>query len=163
MKDEADQRPVAVVLGAAVWEGGRPSPTLRRRALHAAGLWLAGEVRAIVACGGVGRFPPSEAAVIKALCLGAGVHEAAIKLEDASTTTEENLRFVLPILQRLRAKEVVIVTDRYHAARARLVARRLGLSVHCDCPELRGTKRRRVLRQYLREVPAYAWYWLRKG
>ena len=26
-----DTRPVALVLGAAVWPGGRPSPTLRRR------------------------------------------------------------------------------------------------------------------------------------
>ena len=65
-----DMRPVALVLGAAVWPGGRPSPTLRRRALKAAALWHEGQVRAIIGCGGVGRHPPSEAEVIRALCLG---------------------------------------------------------------------------------------------
>ncbi|WGW05075.1 YdcF family protein [Tropicibacter oceani] len=163
MKDDTqDQRPVAVVLGAAVWSGGRPSPTLRRRALHAATLWLSGEVRAIVACGGLGQNPPSEAEVIAALCRAAGVPEGAIFLEDRSTTTDENLRFAMPILQGLGAADVVIVTDRYHAPRARLIGRRLGLTVRCACPPLSGAKRRRVLRQYLREGPAYFWYWLRK-
>ena len=44
----------AVVLGAAVWPGGRPSPALARRAARAATLSAEGKVCGIVACGGFG-------------------------------------------------------------------------------------------------------------
>lgn len=155
-------RPVALVLGAAVWTGGTASPTLSRRALHAARLWHQGEVAAIIGCGGIGRHPPSEAEVIVGLCRAEGIPDEALFVEDRSSTTEENLRFAVPVLEAMGARQVVIVTDRYHAPRARLVARRMGLDARIDCPPLRGTKRRRVIKQYLREVPAYLWYWLRK-
>ncbi|MCA0938448.1 YdcF family protein [Salipiger pacificus] len=154
---------VALVLGAAVWAGGRPSPTLERRALHAAGLWQAGEVAAILASGGVGRHGPSEAAVIARLCREAGVPEAALVLEERSTSTEENLRFCLPLLRAMGAGSVVIVTDGFHAPRARLAARRLGLAalgaLRSDSPRVPLSANR--VKAGLREVPAYLWYALR--
>ncbi|MBE9637782.1 YdcF family protein [Salipiger mangrovisoli] len=155
---------VALVLGAAVWSGGRASPTLRRRALHAAALWQAGEVSVILASGGVGRHGPSEAAVIAALCRKAGVPEVALVLEDRSTSTEENLRLSLPLLRRIGAGEVVVVTDGFHAPRARLAARRLGFvqavgPVQSDSPRVPLSLNR--VKAGLREVPAYLWYALR--
>lgn len=160
----AEGRRVALVLGAAVWPGGRPSPTLERRARHAAALWQAGEVGAIVASGGLGRHGPSEAEVIAALCHAGGVPEAALVLEARSTSTEENLRFSLPLLRAMGAREVVIVTDGFHAPRARLAARRLGLArelgvVRSDSPRAPLTAGR--VKAGLREVPAYLWYALR--
>jgi len=140
---------VALVLGAAVWAGGRPSPTLARRAGHAAGLYLAGEVDVIVGCGGLGDHPPTEARVITALCHAAGVPEAALAEESASTTTRENLTNALPLLARLKPRCVIIVTDPYHAPRARLIARQLGLSARSDCPPWRAIGPR----QWLRNVP----------
>ncbi|WP_319003740.1 YdcF family protein [Alloyangia pacifica] len=155
---------VALVLGAAVWAGGRPSPTLRRRAEHASALWRAGQVSAILASGGVGRHGPSEAAVIARLCREAGVPQAALVLEERSTSTEENLRFSLPLLREMGAREVVIVTDGFHAPRARLAARRLGLHValgpvRSDSPRVPLSLTR--VKAGLREVPAYLWYALR--
>ena len=44
-----------VVLGAAVWKGGKASPTLRRRAVHGAFLLRRNEARFLVGSGGVGR------------------------------------------------------------------------------------------------------------
>lgn len=149
--------PTAIVLGAAVWPDGQPSPTLRRRALHAARLWHAGKVGAIIACGGPGRYPPSEAEVIRALCLDQGVDPAAIGLEDRSTTTEENLRLALPLL---KTRQVIVVTDYYHAPRARLVARRLGLDAASSSPPLRSSKPRAQIKAALREIPACLWYLL---
>ncbi len=154
---------VALVLGAAVWAGGRASPTLERRALHAAGLWRSGEVSAILASGGVGRHGPSEAAVIARLCREAGVPEAVLMLEERSTSTEENLRFSLPLLREVGAASVVIVTDGFHAPRARLAARRLGLAalgpLSSDSPRVPLSANR--VKVGLREVPAYLWYALR--
>ncbi|MEC3862698.1 YdcF family protein [Mesobacterium sp. TK19101] len=149
--------PTAIVLGAAVWPGGQPSPTLRRRALHAARLWHRGKVGTIIACGGLGQHPPSEAEVIRDLCIAEGVDPAAIRLEDRSATTEENLRLALPLLE---TRQVIIVTDHYHAPRARLVARRLGLDARSSSPPLRGSKPRAQIKAGLREIPAYLWYLL---
>lgn len=147
---------IALVLGAAVWSGGRASPALRRRALHAAGLWHAGRVEAILGCGGVGRHPPSEAEAIHALCRAAGVPESALHLEPRSATTRENVTFALPILRAMGATEAVIVTDPYHAPRARLLARQLGLKARSDSPSWRGLGRRQLARHLPREALALA-------
>ncbi|MFW2545041.1 YdcF family protein [Primorskyibacter sp. 2E107] len=155
-----DPRPIALILGAAVWPGGQPSPTLRRRAGHGAQLWCDGTVRAVIACGGTGQHPPSEAEAISIICQGLGVPLSAIHLEDRSTTTEQNLRLALPILDALGARDVIIVTDRYHAPRARLMARRVGLTARTDCPPIPKRRRLKILRQTLREIPACLWYWL---
>lgn len=169
MKEQKDDisragKPVAIVLGAAVWAGGAPSPTLRRRAEHAARLWHRGKVSVIIGSGGVGKNPPSEAQVIVDICKDQGVCYADLILEDQSTTTEENLLFSSRKMQAIGTKAVVVVTDGYHQPRALLVARRLGLNARADSPVQRGTSLRRVLKSWLREIPAYVWYWFtRKG
>lgn len=144
----------ALLLGAAVRPDGTPSPTLRRRTLHAARLWREGRVTHVVCCGGTGRFPPSEAEVMRALLLAEGLPLDAILLEDRSTSTHENLLLALPILATLGAQEVVVVTDLTHAPRARLIARGLGLRATAASPPLRGAHPRTLLRQALRELPA---------
>lgn len=153
--------PVALVLGAAVWADGQASPTLRRRARHAATLYRDGLVRHIIGCGGVGHHPPSEAAVIRDICMEHGVPKTDISLEDTSTTTLENIDNARPILKRLEAQSVVLVTDRYHALRAKLSARYFGLEARADCPENIGTNRLRTLKSYAREVPALMLYVVR--
>lgn len=149
-----------VILGAAVWENG-PSPTLRRRALHGAALWHAGVAPLIIPCGGVGLYPPSEAAAITALLVQAGVPPRAIVAEDCSTTTLENIRFALPILRDHAATRVVIVTDATHGPRAALVARHFGLQARTSAPPLRGSHPRTFMRQAVRELGAYPLYALR--
>ena len=147
---------VALILGAAVWLGGVPSPTLRRRTLHAAGLWRAGEVQALVPCGGLGTHPPTEAEAMRRLLLSEGVPEDAIRIEDRSRNTHENILLALPLLAELSATEAVIVTDATHAPRARLIARRLGLRASSSSPSLHGGHLPTTLRQGLREIPATA-------
>lgn len=151
---------VAIVLGAAVWADG-PSPTLRRRVMAAAALWHEGAVTHVICAGGLGRHPPTEAEVMRDILRGAGVPEGAILIEDRSTTTEENIGFALPLLGGLGARQVIVVTDWYHAPRARMTARRMGLEAASRSPSLRGARWRVQLRQALREVPALVAYWWR--
>lgn len=160
MKDTND-KPVAVVLGAAVRPGGLPSPALERRARHAAALWRAGEVRAIVLSGGLRTCPPTEAEVMAKVCRDAGVPTDALVLERAALTTEDNLRLARPLVMALGTREVIVVTDAYHAARGRLVARRLGLLARVSSPRLVGAPLWRVARAWLREAVALGWYWMR--
>ncbi len=83
-----------------------------------------------------------------------GVPSRHISLEDRSTSTFENIDNARLILTTLGAQSVVIVTDQYHALRARLVARHLDLKARTDCPVNTGTKPLRTIKSYAREVPA---------
>ncbi|HVG46685.1 MAG TPA: YdcF family protein [Rubellimicrobium sp.] len=147
---------VALILGAAVWPDGTPSPTLRRRTLHAAALWHRGEIQALIPCGGLGLHPPTEAEAMRDLLLSEGIPAEAIRLEDRSRDTLENIRFALPILADLGATQALIVTDATHAPRARMIARRLGLPAASSSPSLRGGHLPTMVRQGLREIPATA-------
>ncbi|HBQ35408.1 MAG TPA: YdcF family protein [Rhodobacteraceae bacterium] len=145
------ERPTALVLGAAVWQGGLASPALKRRVLHAVGLFQNGQVAHIIGCGGVGRFGPSEAEVIKQICLQNGVPEMCISIEDNSTTTYENIKNALALVA---GHKVVIVTDKYHAPRAKMTARHLGLSAITSSP----ANSRPKLKTHFRELSATAIY-----
>lgn len=154
----APKTDIAIVLGAAVWADETASPTLRRRAMHAAALYRDGKVGRIIGCGGVGKNPPSEAEMIRRICVEAGVPDGVIALEDKSTTTRENLAHAKPMMLASGCRTAVIVTDRYHALRVRLAARSLGLRATTSCPALTGTRRWMVARAYLREIPALVLY-----
>jgi uncharacterized SAM-binding protein YcdF (DUF218 family) len=149
-----------LVLGAAVWPGGRPSPTMARRTQEAARQWHAGAASVIIPCGGVGRHPPSEAEVMKRLLVEAGVPEAVIHPEERSTSTATNIALARPILKELGFSEVLIVSDAYHLPRTRLLARRAGLKVRTAFPPLRGARPATFARGVLREIPAYLAAWL---
>lgn len=149
----------AIVLGAAVWPGATPSPALRRRAEVAAQLYCDGLVKVIITTGGVGDHPPSEAAVTARVLTELGVPESAIRCEDRSHSTMENLVHSRAFLAD--GAPVVIVTDRWHLPRAKLVARRLGLVATGAAPSLRGSHPGRITRAVLRELPALLWYAIR--
>ncbi len=93
------------------------------------------------------------------ICREAGVPAEAILLEDKSHTTHENLVNIYPLLARLEQSSIVIVTDRYHKWRALLVARHLGFQAQVSCPLQSGTSGVRVIKSWLREVPALIYYW----
>lgn len=118
----------AVVLGAAVWPGGVPSPVLARRARRAAELFREGRVRGVVTTGGVGRTQPSEGEATRRYLVGEEhVAPEAIEVESSSHTTHENLHLARPLLERRGWRTVLVVTDGYHLARAVAIARDLGL------------------------------------
>ncbi|MEJ6403974.1 YdcF family protein [Yoonia sp. 2307UL14-13] len=139
-----------LILGAAVWADG-PSPTLRRRTLHAAKLWHQGVAPLIVPCGGLGAHPPTEAAVMRDILLQAKVADRAVLLEDRSTSTLENIRFARRLLS---GPVVTIVTDKYHERRALMVARHFGLKASASCPPQTGSTARHRLREAFAR-PAY--------
>ena len=145
---------IALILGAAVWADG-PSPTLRRRTLHGAKLYHAGTVSHLIPCGGLGQYPPTEAAAMTALLIDAGVPACAITPEDQSTTTLENIRFALPLLN---TRDVIIVTDAYHGPRARMTARAFGLNARISAPPFREADPMTQIRGAFREIPALLLY-----
>lgn len=103
-----------VVAGCRVLPGGQPSGSLARRVTRAVELWRQGLAPTIAMTGGVGTWPPSEAAVAANLARSLGVPDCALILEERSTSTLENARFLRKLVGYER---IIVVTDSYHVRR----------------------------------------------
>src|SRR5829696_2851644 len=106
LRTEPLQAAAAVVLGAEVLPGGWPSRTLRVRALFAAQLHSKGLIKVVIPSGGVGNYPPSEAAVISWVLRTAGVPDESIVPEEQGRSTRDSARRVTE-LARARGIENV--------------------------------------------------------
>ena len=151
---------VIIVLGAAVWPGGQPSPALRRRVTHAVHLLQSEKGRRLLVTGGLGKHAPAEAHVMRQLAIDAGVLPSHILIEDQATSTFESAMGCVRILRQHDWTTGLVVTDRYHLPRALLAFRGLGVQVRGSAPEDGLYSRKRWKRCYyrLREVFAFVWY-----
>jgi uncharacterized SAM-binding protein YcdF (DUF218 family) len=127
--------------------------------LAAAHLYHIGQVNLIIATGGVPKAGQSEAAVISQICQKADVPMSAIKTEDKSRTTWENVQNARALLPH--GAKIILVTDSYHMLRARLAAAETGLKATPMSPPLRPTSLKIAVRAYLREGGALLRYGVR--
>lgn len=150
---------VAVVLGAAVWEGGKPSPSLLRRTVHGARLVLGGKAKVLIVSGGVGRFPPSEAAVMQRIALEQGISEQSILMDERSANTLESAIRCSEIIKNQGWQSAWIVSDRYHLIRSVVLFRKMGILAKGSAPDRHGTGTSRAHWYYLhaRELLALPW------
>jgi uncharacterized SAM-binding protein YcdF (DUF218 family) len=119
-----------VVLGAAQWNG-RPSPVLQARLDRAIALYRDGFAPLLILTGGSSPADaPSEAAVGREYALDRGVPPEAVLLEDQSHTTVENLRGIQSLLASSPVPTILLVSDPFHMARARWIARDLGFATY---------------------------------
>jgi vancomycin permeability regulator SanA len=117
-----------VILGAAVWPGGQPSPVLRDRIARAAQLYHEGVADKIICSGGVGKYPPAEAEVEKQLLLKTGVAEKDIILEPSSFSTAQQAVRIKEICDREGFSSIALVTSFYHEKRATQLFRGAGFT-----------------------------------
>lgn len=162
MTDEGDlPYDVIIVLGAAVWPGGVPSPALRRRMQHAVRLFQAGQGRSLLVTGGLGQHAPSEAQVMRQLALTAGVPQGCILVEEQATSTFESAVYCGRLCAQRHWTRALLVTDCYHLPRAWLSFRSVGLQVHGSGTHSRWRPWREASYARGREVPAFLWYLIR--
>lgn len=158
---------VIIVLGAAVWQGGRPSPTLRRRVLWAVELFHQKEGRRLLFTGGLGRYPPSEARMMRQIATEAGVPRSDTLLEEQATSTFTSAVYCHRIMRQHGWTSALVVTDRYHLPRAQLtfclLAGRSGMTISGRAVTARRRSRRwkRRLWAHGREGVALGWYLLK--
>jgi vancomycin permeability regulator SanA len=156
---------VAVILGAQVLRGGRPSRTLEARTRHAGDMFARGEVGLLVPTGGVGDHPPAEADVMSRILRGMGVPERAILREDIARSTWESAVRVAQISRREGIADVLVVSDPLHCVRVVFAFEKAGLSAVAEpvygSPMWRKKWSRRG--QLARESGALVWYWVRYG
>ncbi|SDN37228.1 Uncharacterized SAM-binding protein YcdF, DUF218 family [Paenibacillus sp. yr247] len=147
-----------IILGAAVWDG-KPSPAMRERLDIAVEAYRKGLAPAIIVTGGVGGNEPSEAETMKHFLTLKGIPADAILLEDKSHSTMENLRNSQVLMKEKGFHTAVIVTHGFHAYRASLMARSLGIPSTVEPVQIRPL----ALTYYtLREcagIAAFAFEW----
>ena len=125
--EAAPKADAILVLGGAV-AGAKPPtrPTIglgpsSTRVLYAAALYRAGKAPwIVVAAGNRPEYAQEqvEADAIREFLLQLGVPSSAILMERGSQTTRQNAANVLPVLQKLGAKRVLLVTSGVHMPRA---------------------------------------------
>ena len=148
---------VVVIFGAAVQSDGQPSTTLRWRVEAAIAFGARFAAPLFVPTGGVGRFGPSEAAVMAALLRHAHVPSDRILLEETGTDTLSSARAVAALLRtHAVTAPVFAASSRYHQPRCVLLLRLLGVPARAAMPPVVPAATRWWRRGYwwLREVPA---------
>ena len=171
MKSEAVERsrvteamgpapPVFVIMGAAVWTGGRPSNAMRRRVQGALASARSCPNALFLPSGGVGNHPPSEARVMADLLRQAGILKENILIEEASDDTLSSVRNCVRLLRALPSfGDVVICSDSYHIPRCRWLFCLYGISSRAGQVQS-GRSQNRILRwmyYYLRDGVGLAW------
>lgn len=110
---------VLVVLGALIEPDGKPADQLRARLDTAVWAYEQALAPAIIVCGGQGRDEPeTEARAMARELIAAGVDESAIRLEERSHNTLQNLQNARELMARQGEQTALIVTSDYHMTRA---------------------------------------------
>lgn len=158
MGNEPQGNETLVILGCRVY-GEVPSLSLRER-LEAAFEYLEEHPEAYcVVSGGQGDGENiSEAECMYRYLTNRGISGARIFVEDASTTTRENLEFSLAVIRENNLpEEIAIVTSEYHQYRASLVAKELGLTNTAVCGK---TAKWLLPTFYIRELYGILYQWM---
>ena len=124
-----------IVLGSGLRPDGGVPPLLANRLERAREVWAAvsrraGEFRPLlIVSGGQGDDEPvPEASAMASYLIARGFPADRLLVEDQSRSTEENLAFSKAIMDELRpGARATVVTSDFHAFRAALLARRLGI------------------------------------
>ena len=116
--------PVALVLGAQVYDDGAPSPFLAARLDIAQRLLAAGKVKAILLSGDHGRWEYDEPGAMKAYLIARGVPAARLALDYAGFDTYDSCARARRIFG---VRQAIVVTQSFHIDRAVALCRTLGV------------------------------------
>lgn len=161
--DQIQKADVIVVLGAAVRPGGTPSPTLRRRTLHAIRQFEQGFSDFMIFTGGTGRHSPSEAEVMRRLAAEHGIPDDRLILEETAASTLDSAFSCARIIREKGWSTAFVVSDRYHLFRSVSLFRRLGIQAYGSAPVEENSQMRpwRLRYAIVRERIAYPWSLIR--
>lgn len=141
-----------IVLGAGLY-GDEPSPALKARLKVASAYLLKHEDVFVIVSGGQGLNEHiTEAEAMAKYLWSEGVEANRIIMEDQATSTFENLKNSLEMVEELKDVKVGIVTNKFHVFRAMMLAKRLGLDGVGFSSEIPPSI---VVKSYLREYFAF--------
>lgn len=114
---------IGVVLGAAVWSGNRPSPSLSSRVDKAIELYDQGKISKIYLTGSnaPGELAESEVALNYIKSLGKNISDVTI--EKQTTSTNEQIEFIKQQLLRKHTYDIIVISDSYHLVRVKEIGK----------------------------------------
>lgn len=150
---------LVLVLGHQLDTAGRPSPDFQARLRRAAECRRGSADCRLLLLGGVTRPGQTSEAAAGARFLreGLGV-DGPIEIEDASRHTLENLRNALPQIAAAPERPLVLLSSRYHLARALIFAETMGLQAQPCAAEPTLRPGAALLWQVGREALYLHWY-----
>lgn len=122
--DLVPARPVALVLGAGLWPDGSLTPVLTDRVTTAAELYQAGKVEKLLCSGDNRRVDYNEPQAMQDYAVRLGVPKEDVVLDFAGRRTYDSCYRAQAIFG---VDEAVVVTQRFHAARALYICESLGI------------------------------------
>ena len=153
--EDVPPRSVAIVPGAGLWPDGSLTPVLADRVATAADLYHAGTVQKLL-CSGDNRFVDyNEPQRMLEYAVSLGVPEEAIVLDYAGRRTYDSCYRARDIFGLER---VVVVTQRFHAARVLYLCDALGVDAVAVLADQQDYTIRRITWE-TREYPALALAW----
>lgn len=135
---EVTPAPVAMVLGASVKLDGTPSDALRDRVMVGIQLYKEGKVSKLLMTGDDGGFHANEVATMKRLAVEAGVPETDILVDGQGYRTYESCKRAVQVFN---IRESIIVTQRFHLARALYLCSNLGMEAQGVAADLQPYER----------------------
>lgn len=151
-RDEAAAADAIVVFGAAEYRG-QPSPVLKARLDHALALYRRGLAPRIITTGGHGGDPQfTEGEVSRTYLARHDVPSEMILVEATGETTAESVAAVGEIMDRMRMRACIVVSDGYHIYRVKKMLEARGLRA-LGSPRSPGRD----------SAPRRAWYYARQA
>ncbi|MBN6187563.1 YdcF family protein [Aneurinibacillus sp. BA2021] len=135
-----------MILGAGLW-GDRMSPSLQYRMDAALSYLQQSPGTTVIVTGGQGTGEDlPEAVVMQRYLVENGIAPERILVEDKAQTTAQNIQFSKPLM---KSDHVVIVTNDFHILRAKLLAKRAGMTVETlAAPTPESVKVKLFVREY---------------
>lgn len=153
--DEAEDADIIIVLGAAEYRG-KPSPVLQARLNHALFLYLQGYATRILTTGGAGGDPTyTEGGVAHNYLSRHGVPSEAILVESEGESTVHSIAAAAEIMQRMKLRSCIVVSDGYHIFRVKKMLERRGITVYGSPRPEEGGGDKRSWWIYARQAIAY--------
>lgn len=152
-RPKIEQADAAVILGAAI-----NTPALYNRSLEGLRLYQQGKAKVLVLSGGrISDKDISEAGYMEKVIQGNASTTVPLIFEDQSHSTYENIKNSKSKIPD--AKSIIIVSDKFHLARAVLMAKRSGFEdVYWSSPKPVYYKTRELAFYYMREMVAMVSY-----
>ncbi|MBC8144408.1 MAG: YdcF family protein, partial [bacterium] len=149
----------AVILGAAVWSGDRPSPVLRERINTGYDLLKNGTVQFLVLTGSNAPGELSESEVARRELLNLGADPTRIVIETRTRSTQQQIMFIRDQLLKQGWKSFVIVSDQFHLTRALQICSFNDIDAHGVSSESPLGPQNLAL-YHVRESVALVLYWM---
>ena len=154
-----EENNLGVVLGAAVWSDNNPSPLFQSRIKKAFMLLKDKKITKIFLMGGNAPGEISEAKAAFKMLVDLGVSKDKMILEEKTTTTFEQIKFLFYNESFKQYKNIIIISDTFHLTRIGEMSGFIGLNT-IQISSGHKLKWEKLLYFRLRETFALLFFWL---